>query len=247
MADPVPAQAQIIGKEDPNLRADVSSYVRAVFLDMFKTFFAQETLLGKPNPYRWLEDSTKSKIVIAAEYTESQKVVNPNHMILVNRGPIRFIKTMWDNKVQELSSPLIYQAVKQSAPAGTKPGQESRPVGVQGNPSGSKRQGRRYMVMAQTEIQIACFSRLPAEVETIAQCCAMITMMCIDLLKDRAKLHRIENPSIGNETPIQSSDAQIMTTMVSVTVPVYIPYSWMVIRDPVSLVIEPILMQVEDC
>jgi len=221
------AVAQVLGQTDANTKADFVSHPRRVFIDALKTFFAEPNMLGVPNPYQWLPERTKSRIVIAAEYTEDQAVKNPNHMILVNRGPIRFTRLHMRNLQQERVSPILRKPV---AP-----------------PDGSTRQGRHYSTLLQTDIQIVCFSHKPAEAEQIAQ---IVTVCCLtfqDRIKQQAGLHRIDNPTVGNESPVQSTDAQIMLSVVPVTVPIMMPFSWQVLRDPENINVEPILTQVEDC
>lgn len=225
--DQTPAPAQVIGHTDVNMRADVVSHPRRVFIDALKTFFAEPNMLGGPNPYRWSPERTKSKIVIAAEYSEDQAIKNPNHMILVNRGPIRTMRTHMRNLQQERVSPIL--------PSSGTP------------PDGTVRLGRVYSAMLQTDIQIVCFSHKPAEAEQIAQIVFVCCLSFQDYIKQQAGLHRIENPTVGNESPVQSSDAQIMLSVVPVTVPIYLPYSWQVVREPENIHVAPILTQVDDC
>lgn len=221
------ADAQVIGKTTADMTADFVSHARRVFIDALKTFFAEPVMLGGPNPYLWSPDKLKSKILVAAEYTEDQEVKNPNHMILVNRGPIRFMRLHMRNLQQERVSPFL-----------------RKPVNA---PDNTVRLGRQYSTMLQTDIQIVCFSRKPAEAEQISQIVTICCLTFADLIKQKAKLHRIENPTVGNESPVQSADSQIMLSVVPVTVPIFMPVSWQTVRDPELLTVEPIIMQVEDC
>lgn len=221
------ADARVVGTADANTRADFLSYPRRVFIDALQTFFAEPNMLGGPNAYQWHPDDTKSKIVIAAEYAENNRVKNPNHMILVNRGPVRFLRLHFRNVNQERVNPILRKPVNP--------------------PDGSTRLGRSYSTMAQMDIQIVCFSRLPAEAETLAQIVTLCCLSFADLIRDKARLHKIDNPVVGNESPVQSADSQIMLSVVPVTVPILASLSWQTVRDPETIEVAPILLQVEDC
>lgn len=224
MADPAPAQ--LVGHVTANESANVVGHGRRVVLDVLQTFFSNQTMLGQPNPYLWLKDDPKSRIVIAAEYPEDITVRNPNHMILVNRGPITFPKLHLDNVNQRLAQ-YSYQAPPQT-------------------PDGARRIGHKFSTVASYELQVQCFSRLPSQAEEIALVVAMVLLTFQTIIRSRGRFHRLENPTIGNETPIESSDAQIMRSVVPVSFMAYTSASWELIVDPVTYEIIPKLILL-DC
>lgn len=216
-----------LSAETANERAEVGSRVRRVFLKVLQTFFSQSSM--EAYGFRWIENDPKTQIVIAAEFTQEQEVKDPNHQILVNRGPIQFQKISFDNTLQRNASSIA------------KRGHEARPDNEQ--PRGLEHQ---FVSMAFTEMQIQCYSELPAEAERLATI-AMIPFLTFQRqIRKAANLHRIDNPQLGTETPIQSADSKIFMSVVPITVPVAFAVKWTTIVDPTFLDLA-FELKTEDC
>lgn len=208
-------------------RAEIGSRVRRVFLKVLQTFFGQPSM--DAFGYRWIENDPKTQIVIAAEFTQEQEIKDPNHQILVNRGPIQFQKISIDNTLQRNAGSIA----RKPNPARD---DNEQPVGL----------AHKFVSMAFTEMQIQCYSELPAEAEKLATI-AMIPFLTFQRqIRKAANLHRIDNPQLGVETPIQSSDSKIFMSVVPITVPVAFAVKWTTIVDPtfLNLAFE---LEVEDC
>ena len=188
-----------------NERAAIGAFVRVVFLKALQTFFGETGAV--PDQFRWVEDSSQTKIVIAAEFTQELLVNEPNHMILVNRGLLNFQKTSIDNVVQKDPRSFIPKA----GPDGGNP-----PEGI----------AHKFGVMCFTEMQITCFSILPKEAEVVAQFALAPLFLFQRQIRKSAKLHRIDNPQLGSESPVSTSDSKIWRTAVPITVAVAFPHVW---------------------
>ena len=195
----------------PNERAMVGSHVRRVFLKALQTFFGESGQVE--DQYLWREDSAQSKLVIAAEFTQELLVNEPNHSILVNRGPVNFQKTSIDNAVQRNPRTMI----QKGGPDGGNP-----PQGL----------AHKFAVMCFTEMQVVCFSVLPGEAEALAQMALAPLLLFQRQIRKSAQLHRIDNPQLGTESPVSTSDSKIWRTAVPITVPVAFPLVWETRMDP---------------
>ncbi len=80
---------KLFSLDNDSAYADVGSRNQRIFLDILQTIFgSDEILAGCPNnDYRWRPDEN-TNILIAHNHVENHQNKNPNHSILVNRGPI---------------------------------------------------------------------------------------------------------------------------------------------------------------
>jgi len=218
-------ESKVLGKAKLGERARFLHHARRAFLDSLQTFFSQDQLWGEPNIYQWIPNSTDTKIVIAAEFTEEQEVPTPRHMILVNRGAVSMPKAHISNFVAGPGSAI------------------RKPVLA----SEEKHQGKTFATLAYTEMQIQCFSELPDQAEEIGWAATMAILTFQREIRDRGKLHRIDNPQVGPSTPVARSDSKIMMSVVPITVPVVVPMVWRTTRD--SLVFQGMETEIEtlDC
>lgn len=198
-------QSKVLNQATLGERGRFLHHARRAFLDALQTFFSQESIWGEPNPYQWIPNSTETKMVIAAEFTEDQEIPTPRHMILVNRGTLSFPKLHINNLNEKPASP-IRRPVKQG--------------------SAGKNLGTTFSTLGYTEMQIQCFSMLPDQAEEIAWGAGMAVMTFQNQIRERGRLHRIDNPQIGPSTPIARSDSKIMMSVVPITVPVVLPIAW---------------------
>lgn len=200
-----------------NERAAVGSHVRRVFLKALQTFFGEQGQV--PDQYVWREDDPQSNLVIAAEFTQELVVNEPNHMILVNRGAMNFQKVSIDNAVQR--NPRSF--IAKGGPDGGNP-----PEGLP----------HKFGTMCFTEIQVVCFSILPGEAEALATIALAPLFMFQRQIRKSAKLHRLDNPQLGTESPVATSDSKIWKTAVPITVPVAFPFVWETRMDPKLVEVE---------
>lgn len=200
MAEP----SKVLGSSTRGERGRYLHHARRAFLDALQTFFSQEDIWGEPNPYQWLPNATDTKMVIAAEYTEEQEIPTPRHMVLVNRGPVSFPKISINNFNSGPASPI-------------------RKVPLQGD---QQYVGKKFSTLGYADMQVQCFSQLPDQAEEIAWASATALMTFQNTIRNKGRLHRLDNPQIGPSTPVARSDSKIMMSVVPITVPVVFPFNW---------------------
>ena len=188
-------------------------YPRRILIEVLENFFSQDDLITPDgitgNPFRYIpendEPDRRSRLIIADSYSQelSRKDIRPT--ILIGRGPLSFAGGAINSRRDNF---LVHQ-LSTGSPA----------IGFE------SRSKSNFSDMVAMPISINCYARNVAEVEQLAWLVAGVLKFFKQQIRDGARIHKIDSPSISAANPFKS-DSSIDLFVINITLMMYQTIVW---------------------
>ena len=188
-------------------------YPRRVLIEVFENFFSQDQLITPEgitvNPFKYVAEGNEpglaSRLIIADSYSQELRKKDARPTILISRGPLSFAGSAINSRRDSL--------LRNTLPTG------SPTIGLE------SRSKSNFSDMVAMPISINCYARNVAEVEQLAWLVAGVLKFFRQQIKDGARIHKIDNPSVGAPAPFKS-DSSIDLFVINITLMMYQTIVW---------------------
>jgi hypothetical protein len=186
-------------------------YPKRVLIAGLENIFSQQNLVtftgSTPNPFLYIpegqEPNKSSKLVIADTYSQELKKTDSRPTIIIGRGALQFTNSAINSRRDSFS------LLRSTSPE----------IGL------DSRINAKYSDMVAVPISINCYSRNASEVEQLAWMVGGILKFFKQQIKDGARIHKIEAPTIGPVSPVKA-DSKIDLFLINITLMMYQTVVW---------------------